>query len=441
MNDSKNLKRGNKTKITVAVFSLFGVFVIASGAWFWSMSSVPNSVIPTHSVPNPNALDTFATAASLVLDETKMDYARSSKHTGRTFDDHEYTLTEMDALLAENEPALKLFREGMTQEYMTPPIRSSKTLLPYLAGQRKLARLLAFAAVVHGKHGDWKKALETRIEGVELGDRTKTGGVLIHDLVGVAIQAIVERGSFSEVDHLTGTEAKQLALKLQSIIEKEPSFTEILQEDSYAGQANMLEIIRESKTYNDVYQLFNNSQNSTNNANPQAHALALRYLFSDKRKIVRDYKSYMKAQIVNSRLPYAEHPLEPKIPTDPLSELTLSVFTDARFKDLQLKSSTRMLLLALALQAYKAEHGAYPETLSKLVPEILAKEPDDFFAKTGGFGYRRDKERYILYSVGPDGIDNGGRAIIDSSQPANSTLRTYPQVNSKGDILLGTNVK
>lgn len=65
---------------------------------------------------------------------------------------------------------------------------------------------------------------------------------------------------------------------------------------------------------------------------------------------------------------------------------------------------------ALALAAYKADKGKYPQKLDELTPVYLKELPRDFF---GGkeFIYKPsgDGANYLLYSVGPNQIDDGGK--------------------------------
>lgn len=63
--------------------------------------------------------------------------------------------------------------------------------------------------------------------------------------------------------------------------------------------------------------------------------------------------------------------------------------------------------LASALAVYRAEHGAYPEKLDALVPDVLPELPVDLYYEKP-FVYRRDGEGYLLYSAGPNGQDDGG---------------------------------
>ncbi|MBD3177811.1 MAG: hypothetical protein GF320_21770 [Armatimonadia bacterium] len=63
--------------------------------------------------------------------------------------------------------------------------------------------------------------------------------------------------------------------------------------------------------------------------------------------------------------------------------------------------------LIAAIEAYRISEGAYPETLDQLAPGFVPDIPVDPW--TGeALVYRRDGERYLLYSVGPDGVDDGG---------------------------------
>jgi hypothetical protein len=66
--------------------------------------------------------------------------------------------------------------------------------------------------------------------------------------------------------------------------------------------------------------------------------------------------------------------------------------------------------IACGLERYRLAHGQYPETLDALVPQFAAKLPHDI---VGGepLKYRRTAEgRFVLYSVGWNGKDDGGIA-------------------------------
>ena len=67
----------------------------------------------------------------------------------------------------------------------------------------------------------------------------------------------------------------------------------------------------------------------------------------------------------------------------------------------------RIAALAMALAAYKAKQGNYPETLAALSPKYVQKVPLDlFFGKP--LRYERTPNGYLLYGVGPNRKDEGG---------------------------------
>ncbi len=67
----------------------------------------------------------------------------------------------------------------------------------------------------------------------------------------------------------------------------------------------------------------------------------------------------------------------------------------------------RVTEVGLALEIYKAREGDYPESLEALVPEFFSVLPDDPF--TGApLKYQRDSAELLVYSVGPNGKDEGG---------------------------------
>ena len=80
------------------------------------------------------------------------------------------------------------------------------------------------------------------------------------------------------------------------------------------------------------------------------------------------------------------------------------------------------MLVAVALELYKRRHGGWPASLDELVPGLLPEVPRDPY--TGeGLGYVVGEDgRPIVYSVGRDGDDDGGRW---AAHPNDGVLRPY----------------
>lgn len=105
----------------------------------------------------------------------------------------------------------------------------------------------------------------------------------------------------------------------------------------------------------------------------------------------------------------------------------LQQLSDAAHRGEQLRVN---LSAALALAEYRAEFERYPERLAELTPGLLPAVPLDRFAGRP-LAYRRRKDGYLLYSVGPNGRDVGGRDATayppgdDIAVRMPPTLQTY----------------
>ena len=67
--------------------------------------------------------------------------------------------------------------------------------------------------------------------------------------------------------------------------------------------------------------------------------------------------------------------------------------------------------VACALERYRLANGHFPEILNALVPQYLKELPQDIMDGQP-LRYRRTEDgQFVLYSVGSDGVDNGGQLV------------------------------
>jgi hypothetical protein len=86
----------------------------------------------------------------------------------------------------------------------------------------------------------------------------------------------------------------------------------------------------------------------------------------------------------------------------------LPALKDAAVIEERTRMRADLVQLGCALAAYHAERGAYPETLEALQPAYCTEVSADRF--TGKpLRYRRQDRGYLLYSVGENAADDGGR--------------------------------
>jgi ABC-type transport system involved in multi-copper enzyme maturation permease subunit len=79
-----------------------------------------------------------------------------------------------------------------------------------------------------------------------------------------------------------------------------------------------------------------------------------------------------------------------------------------RWSNSQAQALLRSGLVALAAERYRRQHGQWPGTLDALVPELLAEVPTDPYDGKR-LRYRRLSDGVVIYSVGQDMQDNGGK--------------------------------
>jgi hypothetical protein len=89
--------------------------------------------------------------------------------------------------------------------------------------------------------------------------------------------------------------------------------------------------------------------------------------------------------------------------------------------------SLRNLKIAFAIAAYHSDAGKYPQQLTDLVPKYLEQVPADSFS-TEPLTYRPHRLGYLLYSVGPNGLDDEGRWYDDEPPVDDPHIRMPPVI-------------
>jgi hypothetical protein len=85
----------------------------------------------------------------------------------------------------------------------------------------------------------------------------------------------------------------------------------------------------------------------------------------------------------------------------------------------------RLLAAELALRCYCSDKASAPARLEGLVPDYLSKVPQDPFTGQPMI-YRPQGTNWLLYSLGPDRVDNGGRSAARATAPPGDLLYDTP---------------
>ncbi len=88
----------------------------------------------------------------------------------------------------------------------------------------------------------------------------------------------------------------------------------------------------------------------------------------------------------------------------------------------QAEQTTRNLQIAFALAAFRVDRGKYPAKLDDLAPKYLAKIPNDLYIEKP-LNYKPNDTGYVLYSVGENGREDGGKGREDDPAGDDLTVR------------------
>jgi hypothetical protein len=131
-------------------------------------------------------------------------------------------------------------------------------------------------------------------------------------------------------------------------------------------------------------------------------------LLWSKRDVMDNYSRYFDRWLaIADGVPpaYAAVPAEPR---ESVNGIDPSVLLYQWRDRLIVTAQLGLLQAAAGVQAFHAASGKWPITLDELVPAYLEQVPADPFSPKQGLRYRCAEGRIMLYSVGPDGKDDGG---------------------------------
>ena len=398
---------------------LLGVVIIV---WWRGMNAVPIvSIPPAAKLPSPNAFDYFTAACEALVDwnddrDAACGYA-SSKIPSTSL--KTYSLAQKEALVIKNSAALELFRDGLNYKYAVPSIRSEKRPYPKF---NKLKALLILEGQLQQERGNHKEAIDSLMDIIKLSEIIIRNGERLDLAFGHRMRSDpYQDWQWNAVNKLNMQQVKDTITRLEKIMSDHTSYSEILESDKWITAFRLLEDFKKYSLLGIWSKKWDWSPERKEK--PEYKEEQLQLLRCSKRQVMADYLNYMDRAITDTRLPYPSMPARPPLPRDPINEDELRIVYSSRFYESKMQVLNGMLLTGLALRAYYIEHGSYPASLSNLTPNYLKKLPDDPFAAKGPFCYHRKGNSYILYSIGPDGKDDGGQKIP----------RQFP--DEKGDIL------
>jgi hypothetical protein len=99
---------------------------------------------------------------------------------------------------------------------------------------------------------------------------------------------------------------------------------------------------------------------------------------------------------------------------------------------MKIEACRRVVVTAIALKRFQVQHGHWPDTLAELTPDFISSVPVDPYDGQP-LRYRPNAGgTFLLYSIGPDGVDDGGDAGAPIAAGSASTGSFTPQLYWQG---------
>ncbi|MBC8138606.1 MAG: hypothetical protein H8F28_22225 [Fibrella sp.] len=407
----------------------FLALLVTSGiAWVVSIyTASPNIAIPSRPpAPNPNGFESLKMAGKKAVrkDDVGDAIARTPKK--------KWTLEQKRDLVRANSAALGAARSALRLPYTEVNRYVSATIpFPHYADFRNLARLFMLSGNVAWAGGDRRDAADEYLNAVTVGRRLPHRTILIGALVGLACEAIGRRPLWDHVDQMDAETATHCLHRLNALQAELLPFAATLEEESYTAQHTIVESYEHPELLTDP--------DESEDRQDETYGNVFLYTKIVPRRVVLDaLREYMDQLIAQAKRPYPISKTAPPLPKETLAASLVPVYTDARAKFVGNEAGDALLRTALALRIYRLRTGAYPANLPILVTaKILPAVPDDPFALPGKpLRYRLlSSEKYLLYSIGPDSVDDKGKGI-EGKNDAGKTVRTV-DVAVKGDMVAG----
>ena len=394
-----------------------GVALIFGGALWWhSLNVLPEIKVPNPTLPQPNAYDFHVRAAQAVTPEPRnLDLYPSPSDDVAKFYGEVHRIAA--PWIAQNQPALKIMRQGFVHPYQAPPTRSFFADDRHYSQIDKLAKLLRVQCYSYLAQKKWRNAADCALDMLRICYDVQHGAPALSVKVGNIYADNLRRMLRDILPHLSAADCRALARRLEQIYASRVPLHQLLLEEKWTKQASLLKEMRDDQWKQLVKSIY-------------AEQKRFAPLIVNKRGIMEAVAERTDAHIADAKLPYPQRHSLPDHPNP-----VVSLFTDynhLRWGTAYSEAKSALLLTAIALHAFKLEHGSYPQNLADVKPNCLKTIPADPFGNGEPLRYKKQDLSYLLWSIGPDTKDDGGRLMAPVS-----ALGIEP--DSKGDIVFELN--
>ena len=338
-------------------------------------------------------------------------------------------------LLTRHRETLSLVRDAasrdvcrFTRDWTRP---SLDLVLPEMQSIRQAARLVQLSARHKAATGDVAGALDDIAMLHRMGQHAAAEPILLSGLVGLAIDTMALDTLAQVLPRLTPSDRGRLDdPAIRDLVHIVPSFKRhFFGEEAFGSMLFASFCDRASSADSlDLLATVGSSSGLPGSLNaPFRPVTAMMYRVFMLPEDLHAYRSTLRAyqQLLAVPKPYSEQTREAKAIEDRLNDRRRGIVTSLLAPALSgcIRSGVRSqavhraAAVAVAATRYLIEKGSLPKSLDDLVPAYLSLAPADPFVAGAPLRFKKTEEALIIYSVGPDGEDDGG-PLLPGTEPA-----------------------
>ncbi|MEZ0373901.1 MAG: hypothetical protein ACAI44_32720 [Candidatus Sericytochromatia bacterium] len=314
-------------------------------------------------------------------------------------------------------PQIQILKTAMQHESFDFGARfTADEDLPNFTTTQDMARIMSLSAAARIRRGECRQGLEQTLDALRLGQDLGSHWSVISRMSGIANTDMTLRTVETRIrpDCLSPTEFRQVLGEFAKFYQARQGYTPQIFNEYNLEMQTFLDIARKGDAGAYDWTVTSDQRTAGPLAGMTQIAMLPQYL--DGYRLAKQNQARLEQATVQNYL-------QAKAVLKETPEQTKEVMGNWLMNLIQLNTSGVLSRMAydearvagyyqyLALQAYYRDQGHYPPALQALVPALLPQLPLDPF--TGkAFVYKRlnDKD-FRLYSIGGDGVDNGGQGV------------------------------
>ena len=335
-------------------------------------------------------------------------------------------VVQLAAYLEHQQPALTALDRAIAAPYcVVPRFDFQEPRFPEFARIRDLARLRTIQGRVLMHQGDTSGAVDAWLDTIELGHDMMQEGVLIGRLVGIASDAIGSaplRG-FVQQGQGTARDYREIITRFTELEANRFPYADMLGRE-FAGHEPWL---REAAAHPTKLVVFVGTRPGGGYGKWKlADIWETLAILTQSDVVLSNYYTYWSMVIEDAGRPYPQRDrmLAEKVSSEPVTRSFYPTYSKARMRELYDVARLRAVVVMAGLQLYRLDNGKLPATLDDLRPDYLPEVPRDPYSDQP-YGYLRlPGDRFVVYSVGPDGKDDRAEVELE-----------WPRETGEGDII------